>query len=211
MNKLFYQKKDFNSILIHFVCLQTVCYWEGNICKEIENSYLLTVLSSISPNKLKKELNIFNLNIWGVSYFDDAIPLSPIDEKFNITSVRQSFVNVSISYLELGLIFAITVLIWNFSISMNLIQIQRWFLTFKNTSLIMRWLECWILPRRKVNDWILSAITSSNFLAPSSWPASSRRVILSFSLRFCRRLLFIWKRLKVKIFQKQIVSHCFLL
>ena len=126
-------------------------------------------MSSISPNKLKKELNIFNLNIWGVSYFDDAIPWSSIDEEFNITSVRQSFVNVSISYLELGLIFAITVLIWNFSISMNLIQIQRWFLTFKNTSLIMRWLECWILPRRKVNDWILSAITSSNFLAPRSW------------------------------------------
>ena len=192
-----------------------MCYWEGNICKEIENSYLLTVLSSISPNKLKKkELNIFNLNIWGVSYFDDAIPWSSIDEEFNVTSVRQSFVNVSISYLELGSIFAITLLIWNFSISMNLIQIQRWLLQFKNTSLIMRWSECWILPRRKVNDWILSAITSSNFLAPGSWTASSRRAILSFSLRFCRRLLSICaiqvcKRLKVKIFQKQIVSHCF--
>ena len=67
-------------------------------------------MSSIPLNKQKKELNIFNLNIWGVSYFDDDIPWSSINEKYNITSVRQSFVNVSISYLELGSIFAINVL-----------------------------------------------------------------------------------------------------
>ena len=58
---------DFIEISNHFVSLQTVCYNEENICKQIEIPYLIIVLLSVPSNKLPCSQ--------GWRWYPDSVPI----------------------------------------------------------------------------------------------------------------------------------------
>ena len=48
----------------HLISLETVCYWEANICKQIEIPFLLTILLAIPFNKLPCAFQDRTVKVW---------------------------------------------------------------------------------------------------------------------------------------------------
>ena len=75
----------------HFGIIFT-CAIISQINCQLSRKGLISKFCSKPKNKLK--LNVFNVNVWGLSYFDD-LPIPSTSEPFDVDSVRQTLTGVN--------------------------------------------------------------------------------------------------------------------